>query len=131
MTFGWIETRLKASEDAIEYLRRLLQDLIPQIRAANQAARNAGGFGDGGGGGQVYLCMAPASGSWAATGTWPALTPGSFTADVYIASGASLTLTSAGATIRNWYPASPAVSKVLEVASDGTGGFVTVAQSCA
>jgi hypothetical protein len=132
MSMGWIESRVKACEEGLEYLKRLIQDLIPQLRAANQQLRNAGGgFGGGGGGSQgVFLCIAPSSGSWGATGTWPALTPGSFTADVYQAMGTSLDLVVSGATINNWYPATPAVSKVIEVSQDGSGAYVTVAQSC-
>ena len=128
---GWIETRIKAAEDAIEYLRRQIQDLIPQIRAALQQARTASsGFDGGGGGGGAFYCMAPSSGSWGATGTWPTLTPGTFTADVYQANGSTLAKIATAATVNNWYPASPAVSKVIEVAQDGSGAYVTVAQSC-
>jgi hypothetical protein len=128
---GWIETRIKAAEDAIEYLRRLIQDLTVQLRAATQQARTAsgGGYGTGGGGG-VFYCRAPSSGSWGATGTWPTLTAGSFTADIYQANGATLAKIATAATVNNWYPASPAVSKVIEVAQDGSGAYVTVAQSC-
>jgi hypothetical protein len=128
----WIEKRIVACEDRLEYLIRYIQDLRQQIVAAAQAARTASAsYGVGGAASSdgAYLCMAPSSGSWAATGTWPALTPGSFTATVYSVQGS--TITSVGSfTVYNWFPSTPANSKVCLVEPDGAGNFVTVTQSC-
>ena len=33
MSMGWIETRVKACEERLEYLIRYLQDLVPQLRS--------------------------------------------------------------------------------------------------
>ena len=130
---GWIETRIKAAEDAIEYLRRQMQDLIVQVRQAANNARTAsatyGAGGGGGGGGGTYFCLpsGPVSG---ATGTWPSLTPVSFIADVYTTAGGSMTLSAASATCWNFFPAGLIASKVVFLAADGTGNFVAVTQSC-
>jgi hypothetical protein len=78
----------------------------------------------------IFFCKTPSSGSWGATGSFPSLTPGSFTADVYRAAAGSLSEAKAGATVYNYFPASPAVSKVVEVFSDGQGNFITGPQSC-
>ncbi len=127
----WIEGRVKACEERIEYLIRYLQDLIPQLRAAAQSARTAGAtYGSSGGSsGGTYFCQ-PGSTVSGATGTWPSLTPISFTADVYVTAGSSGVLSMASATVYNWFPASLAASKVCFVLPDGSGTFVVVTQSC-
>ncbi len=127
-----LESRLIFVEEAIRSLQDVQRQLAQRVGALEQNQWNTsggGGFGGGGGSG-VFYCQAPASGSWGATGTWPSLTPGSFTADVYQANGTSLNLIMSSATIKNWYPASPANSKVIELQPGGSGAYVTVAQSC-
>ncbi len=83
----------------------------------------------GGGTTGAFYCMSN-SGAWGATGSWPSLTPGSITADVYQALGTDFDLVVSSATIRNWFPASPANAKVLMVFPDGTGDYVAGPQSC-
>jgi hypothetical protein len=129
---GWIETRIFAVEQRVEWLIRLVQDLIPQLRNATQAARTASaGYGDGGGGGGggAFFCM-PSGTVAGATGTWPALTPTSFTADVYTVAGGTMTLAAASATCWNYFPAGLVSSQVVALLADGTGNFDAIAQSC-
>lgn len=126
---SWIETRLSSLEQRFESWVRQLQDLIPQLRKAAQDARNAyqqyapTGAQSGG----VYFCLPTALSG--ATGSWPSLTPSSQSLTVYQAAGTALT--SLGTyTVYNWFPASPAASKVALVMPDGSGNFVVVDQSC-
>jgi hypothetical protein len=129
----WIEQRVQTCESRLEYLIRYLQDLRQQIVAAAQAARTASSSYGGGGGSSTsgtFYCYAPGSGGpWGSTGTLPSATPGSFTATVYQTSGT--TQTSIGSfTVYNWFPASPATSKMCYVVPDGAGSFVLPTQSC-
>lgn len=126
---SWMENRLFNLEARFEAWVRLLQDVIAQLRAAQQLAQRA--FGQyqptGSLSGGVYFCLPTSLGG--ATGTWPSLTPASQSLTVYLAQGTSLT--SQGTfTVYNWLPAAPAASKVLEVTPDGAGNFVAVTQSC-
>lgn len=100
------------------------------IQAATQNARNAFAqpYNGTGGGGSVFFCL-PTTLS-GASGSWPSPTPGSQTGlTIYQVSGTSITSVGT-ATVYNWYPATPAASKVLMVVPDGSGAFVAVAQSC-
>jgi hypothetical protein len=130
MVPGWVETRIIQIEQRLEYWIRQIQDLIPQLRAAAQTARNAfSQYQPGaGGGGVIYFCL-PTTIS-GASGSWPSLTPGSQSGlTVYQAQGT--TLTSVGTfTVYNWYPAAPSASKVAMCLPDGAGNMVLVAQSC-
>jgi hypothetical protein len=132
MTPGWAEQRLGALESRVEYLIRYLQDLIPQLRNAQQSARTANqqypSFGAGVSGSALF-CQ-PSGIVSGATGSWPTLSPISFTADVYSVSGTTITILAASATIYNWFPASLAASKVVYVVPDGAGNYVAVTQSC-
>lgn len=78
----------------------------------------------------VYFCQTPSSGLAGATGTWPTLTAASFTADVYQTVGTAITKIASSATIYNWFPATPATSKVTMVFPDGSGAYVVGPQSC-
>ena len=126
---SWIEQRLGQLEARFEAELRQIEDMLTQLRAAQQVARNAYSQWQpsGGGASGVYFCL-PTS-LPGATGSWPSLTPGSQNLSVYQAAGASLTLVGTF-TVYNWYPAAPAASKVLQVVSDGAGNYVAVAQSC-
>jgi hypothetical protein len=64
-----------------------------------------------------------------ATGTWPALTPGSQSLAVYRVNAGAL-VSVGTATVYNFYPAATVASKVLEVSANGDGTFSAVAQSC-
>ena len=132
MSQGWIENRLIASENRLEKILRQIEDLYAKVNAAAQAARTASqqfGPGAGGASGGAFSCQ-PSALVNGATGTWPAITPVSFTADVYQMKGGVLTLLTAGATCWNGLPASLAAAKVCTLVPDGTGAFVVYSQSC-
>ncbi len=127
---GWIEGRIQALEQRVEYISRYLQDLLDQIRAATQNARNAYNQAQpsGANAGAVYVCYPTTIAG--ATGTFPSLVPGSQSSlDVYQVTGSTITLLGAY-TVYNWLPASPAASKVAYCLPDGAGNFVLIDQSC-
>jgi hypothetical protein len=130
---SWIETRIGQAESKIEYLMRLIADLTQQLRGVQQQTKGVGSayqnVAPGGGGAGAFFCM-PSGTFSGASGTWPTLTPASFTADVYQMVSGALTLVTASATIYNGFPASLTASLVCFVAADGAGGYVVVSQSC-
>jgi hypothetical protein len=126
---GPLETRLNRLENRFEQLLVAFQLLTQAVRAADQTAKGAYGQWQpqGSATGAVYFCYPTTL--TGATGIWPSLTPTSQSLTVYQVTGT--TIASLGTfTVYNWYPAAPAASKVCEVAPDGAGNFVTVAQSC-
>jgi hypothetical protein len=132
MSQGWIETRIRACEEALEYLKRQILDLTQQLRAAAQAARTAStGLGGGGGGSSGSFWCLPSAAVGGATGTWPTLTGIGFTANVYGANGASLVLIKASAQCYNFMPAGLVSGKVVALVADGQGNYDSVTQSCA
>jgi hypothetical protein len=117
-----------------ESLRRLYRDMLDaQHRLArieqmlSQLAAGSGGPSSGGGG-SLYWCRTPGSVA-AASGTWPAITPSTFTADVYIDAG-GLTLQYSGATIRWFYKDTEVVNKLVPCMSNNDGTFDAIASSC-
>lgn len=122
------ESRIRLLEDAVKRAWRAIQNLLDRMtRAENRLMSLPGGGGSGGAGAGVFFCLPTTLG--AATGTWPSLTPGSQSLTIYVAQGT--TLSSLGtSTVYNWYPATPAASKVLLVLPDGAGNYVATAQSC-
>jgi hypothetical protein len=130
---SWIETRIGQAESKIEYLMRLIADLVQQLRGVQQQAhglgsdyQDTGGTGNGPG---AFFCQ-PSSTVGGASGSWPTLTAASFTADVYQSVAGALTLLAAAATIYNEFPAGLAAGKVCNVIPDGSGAYVVVTQSC-
>ena len=79
--------------------------------------------------GGCWYCE-PSSGVTGATGTWPALTMISFTADVYQSTNGNLTKVASSATVWNGYPASLTANKVCFVLPDGAGDWNVLSQSC-
>jgi hypothetical protein len=127
-----IESRVRLLEDGLARAWRAILNLIARMtRLEQQLASIPGGNGGGGGSGQNALfCAGPSSGTIVATGSWPTVTPDSFTSDVYFVQGTSITTLAAGATIYNWYMAALATGKVCYVVPDGLGNYVVVSQSC-
>jgi hypothetical protein len=123
------EQKIYTLEQRVEYILRYLQDLLDQIRAATQNARNAYGQAQpgGSGGSGVYYCLPTTLGG--ATGSWPNLTPSSESLAVYQVNAGAL-ISVGTATVYNFYPAAPAASLVLQVSPNGDGTFSGVAQSC-
>lgn len=129
----WLENQQGIHTNQITTLQDKIAQLTARIITLEQAQQNTGyGYAQGGGGGGIFYAITPASGSWGATGTFPSLTAGSFTANVYASggSGPALTLATSSATVYNWFPASPANSLVIEIFVDGSGNYVTGPQSC-
>lgn len=77
----------------------------------------------------VLICQ-PSSSVSGATGSWPAITPVSFTADVYQVYGTTMVKIAASATVYNWLAASLAANKTCFLEADGSGSYVTISQSC-
>lgn len=130
----WIESRLHALERRVEDLYRRLLDLINQLNGVRQGLANAFAStspDSGSGSSGFYVCMAPASGTYAGTWSGSAPTAGSsFTATVYQVSGTG-TISSLGTqTVVNWLPATLQNSKACVVIPDGTGDYGVVSQSC-
>jgi len=127
---GWIENRIYALEQRVEYILRLLQDLQQQVLAAQQNALGAYAQyqpAGGGGWGGVFFCLPTTLGP--ASGSWPALTPGSQSLTVYQVSGSTITSTGTQ-TVYNWMPSAVQSNLVLMVLPDGSGAYVAANQSC-
>lgn len=77
----------------------------------------------------VYFCQ-PSGTPSGATGSWPSITPTSFTADVYMASFGALVKVATGATIYNFYAASLSASKTCSLIDNRDGTYTVIAQSC-
>ena len=126
------EARIKRLEDMLRLDQQQIRDLQILTGTLQQNAFSQPLWGGGGGGGSQdgYYCVTPSSSSW--PGTWTAGTPvsaGTFTATVYSITGSSIT-NMGTQTINNWFPASPVVSKVVQVFPDGSGNYQTGPQSC-
>jgi hypothetical protein len=126
-----LEARLFELEKAMRAVQDAIRQLTQRVGALEQQAfaSTGGSQGGGGGGANSYFCL-PVAAVAGAGGTWPAITPASFTADVYRASGTSLTLVQSAATCYNYFPAALVASKVVFLSSDGQGNYDTVTQSC-
>lgn len=128
---GWAETRIGPLETRVEWILRQLRDMVQQLRAVQQQSHGGGGseptLGSGGSG--AYFCV-PSGTVGGASGTWPSLTPSSFTADVYSMVAGSLTLVTTSATVFNGFPAGLAAGLVCFVVPDNAGNYVVVTQSC-
>jgi hypothetical protein len=124
--------RLLVCEESVRQLLQNLGDLVRRVVSLEQnpwLSTTAPG-GSSGGPQPGYYCLVPSGGPWGATWTSGVpTTPGSFGSTVYQISGT--TVTSLGSqTVRNWFPASPAPSLVIQVFPDGSGGYQTGPQSC-
>jgi hypothetical protein len=123
MSLGWIETRTKACEESIEWIKRWIQDWTPLIKASLQNARTASQGGGSYGGGS-------SAGAFFATPGSSVAGNASFTANVYSFVAGTATLVATGATIYNNFAAALVASKQCFVVSDGAGNWVVVTQSC-
>lgn len=113
----WLDRRLRVAEDQIA---EALQS-IPRMLG--------GGGGDGGAPARSYWCRTSGSVA-AATGTWPSLTPATFTADVYANDSGSLSSVATGATIYWWYKDGIAVNKLVGLTPNGDGTYDGRHDSC-
>jgi hypothetical protein len=110
------------------------------LRIIEQTSRNQGGRGAAqtAGGPQnapvaigIILCYAqPASSIGAATGTWPDLTAGSGTGDVFQGVSRKLVQVGASATLLNWGTVATTAGYRLILTSNGDGTFDILGQWC-
>jgi hypothetical protein len=88
-------------------LKRLLRDMDlvkSQVKEALQGVQRASGASGTGGGGATKVFWALSDGAAEGGGTWPTITPGSFTSDVYEFVDGELELVEEGAAIYWIYP---------------------------
>jgi hypothetical protein len=112
-----LDRRLKLAEDRIAEASQA----IPRILA--------GGGGGDGSASRSYWCRTSASVA-AATGTWPSLSPATFTADVYVSDGGALVQAATGATIYWWYKDTAAANKLVGLVPNGDGTYDARHDSC-
>jgi hypothetical protein len=123
-----LEWRVLRLENDLTAIKRQLEDVYQQLGKLAQNQWVPGTMGGGGGAATaIYFCLPTSLAG--ATGTWPSLTPATQSLTVYqVVSGS---LSSIGtATVKNYFPAATAASKVLLVLPDGAGNFIATAQSC-
>jgi hypothetical protein len=122
--------RVRILEQRVQDLSRREYDAEARIaRLENLMSQVRQGFG-GGGGGQGLALWCQGTGVSAATGSWPTLTPSTFTADIYRDVGGTLTLVTSGATVRWFYKDSSASGKLIAVVPNGDGTFDAISDSC-
>lgn len=119
-------------ERRLALLDRRLRIAEDRIANALQAIPQA--FGSGGGGGdsapvRSYWCRTSGTVS-AATGTWPTLTPTTFTADVYVSDAGALSSVATGATIYWWYKDGVVANKLVGLTPNGDGTYDGRHDSC-
>jgi hypothetical protein len=128
-----LNTRLKELEARFERLIVDHQLLKTQIAALNnqlQALQGQGGNGQGGGWGQLYWAHA-ASGISAATGSWPTITPATFTSDIYADVGGTWAKQATSQTVRWFYKDTAAANSLVPVVPcDGGTAWDAIGNSC-
>jgi hypothetical protein len=129
---SFLEDRVGPLEARFEGLARLVQDLIPQIRAAAQTARNAYGqyqpTGSSGGGFPVFCVL---TSTLAASGVVGSGTPSSVSSQtVQKISGGAWVSVSTGATIYNGSTNSIASGKTAICIANDDGSYSAVGVAC-
>ena len=125
-------TALRELEQRYERLLLSIGDIQAAIGRLQQVAINPPASQPGGGGnGSVYWAQAP-SAIAAATGSWPTLTPTSFTSDIYCEVGGTLTLQAASQTVYWFYKDIAAISSLIPVepSAGGGGAWDAIGNSC-
>jgi len=113
--------------------RNRIDDLASTVAELRQLLNKlANGLGGGqGGGASTFLHWAriPTGGVDAAAGTWPSLTPSSFTSDVY-RSGPALAIAAEAATVL-WFYLDPAdAGKLVPCIPNADGSFSAILDAC-
>ncbi len=122
-----LETLMKWVQDRLRSITTRLDSLDNQVRQASGIQYGWGGTGSGGT--EIYWAQAPGTGSWAATGTFPSITPDSFTVDVYTMDG-SPTLEEADATIYYHSTATLAASSIVVAKKNDDGTYSIINVMC-
>lgn len=128
------EGRITGLERWRRLVARKLNDTLERLGRAETdiQQRSGGGLGGGGGSEPAYWTVGDGLGN-AATGTWPTLTPYTFTADVYKFVGTTQTLVASGVTV-NWPykdPMDTTAGKLMPLKpnDDGTS-YDAIEESC-
>ena len=126
-------TRLEQLEARFERMRLELQDTQRKLTQALQQIRDSQARYVPTGGGStnaIFWAHAP-SAIAAATGSWPALTPSTFTSDVYVDVAGTLTLAASAQTVRWFYKDSAASGSLIPVEpTDNGNAWDAIANSC-
>jgi len=125
--------QLNQLEARFERLIADVQALEARMARAEQQIRDTqtgGGGGQGSIGGTVFWARMPSSVS-AASGSWPTLTPSTFTSDIYADVGGTLTLQATSQTVRWFYKDAGSSGSLVPVepADSGTN-WDAIANSC-
>ena len=125
--------RLGQLEARFERLRLDLQDCQRKLTTALQQIRDGQAKYVAPGGGSansIFWCQAP-SAIAAASGTWPDLTPTTFTANIYVDQGGSLNLVASSQTVRWFYFDSAAINTLIPVEpADNGSAWDAIGNSC-
>ncbi len=125
--------RLDQLEARFERLRLDLQDVQRKLTQALQQLRDdqAKYVPTGGGNANAIFWAHAPSAVAAATGSWPTLSPSTFTSDIYIDQGGALTLAASSQTVRWFYKDSAASGSLIPVApTDNGANWDAIGNSC-
>jgi hypothetical protein len=124
--------RLAALEARFERLLLAIADLQAAIGRVQQPEVNAAGSGQNSGGVYTPLFWAHAPSTVAAaTGSWPTLTPSTFTSDVYSDTAGALVLQATSQTVRWFYKDSAASGSLIPVMPTDNGtAWDAIGNSC-
>lgn len=125
--------RLEQLEARFERLRLDLQDAQRKLTQALQQIRDGQSryVPTGGGSANAILWAQAPSAIAAATGSWPTLTPSTFTSDIYVDLAGTLTLVATSQTVRWFYKDSAASGSLIPVEPTDNGtAWDAIANSC-
>jgi hypothetical protein len=126
---GQLEARFERLAFQVQALYGQVQALATQIAGVQQ---QTGGGQQGGGSGTIYWAHTPSSVA-AATGSWPTLTPSTFTSDIYVDQAGTLTLAASSQTVRWFYKDVAAAGSLVPVEPVNVGGALAwnaIGNSC-
>ena len=120
-----IEARLENYKERIKALEKLATMLNQQLPRAWQQGSGAPSGGDG----KIYFAIS--DGVAQATGTWPSITPDTFTSDVYDGSSGSLVLVTSSATIY-WFDvdALAAAGAIAKCTRNDDDTYIGILETC-
>jgi hypothetical protein len=122
--------RIYALEQRFKAIGRTLSDVLSRLARVETNLQQIPSGGSGGGAPvRSYWCR-PSAAVAAATGTWPSLTPATFTADVYVSDAGSLASAATGATVYWWYKDGIAANKLVGLTPNGDGSYDGRHDSC-
>ena len=127
------QARIGEIERRMNGVQRDIADALSRIAALqqllNKLANGLGLGGSAGGSTRLHWARVPVGGVDAATGTWPSLSPSSFTSDVY-RGGGSLALVAEDATVYWYYLDGADEGSLVPCLPNGDGSYSAVTNSC-